>query len=134
METTRGPRWPCIARLITRQVSSQLTFGSREGVQYTSYQVSSQLAFCLGEEVQIVFQDGSHGGHLGFPIRTVLAIFDLQVILILPTQFQVNWPLASKEVQYRFSRLRLLGPSWISDRNDFCYFDLQIAPILPTKF
>ena len=35
------------------------------------------------------FQDG---GHLGFPIRTILAIFDLQVTPMLPTKYQVNWP------------------------------------------
>ena len=38
------------------------------------------------------FQDGSYGGHLGIPIRMILAIFDLQVILMLPIEFQVNWP------------------------------------------
>ena len=31
------------------------------------------------------FQDGGHGGHLGFLIGTILAIFDLQVNLMLPT-------------------------------------------------
>ena len=36
------------------------------------------------------FQDGGHGGHLGFQIRTILAIFDLQVTLMLPTQFRVK--------------------------------------------
>ena len=34
---------------------------------------------------KIDFQDGCHGGHLGFLIGTILAIFDLQVILMLPT-------------------------------------------------
>ena len=29
------------------------------------------------EEAKIDFQDGSHGGHFGFPIGTILAIFDL---------------------------------------------------------
>ena len=38
------------------------------------------------------FQDGDHGGHLGFPIGTILAIFDLPVILMLPTKFRGNWP------------------------------------------
>ena len=38
------------------------------------------------------FQDGDHGGHLGFPISMILAIFDLQVTLMLPTKFGVNWP------------------------------------------
>ena len=39
---------------------------------------------------KIDFQDGSHGGHLGFPIGMILAIFDLQVTPMLPTKFQVN--------------------------------------------
>ena len=30
-----------------------------------------------GEEAKIDFQEGGHGGHLGFPIGTTLAIFDL---------------------------------------------------------
>ena len=38
---------------------------------------------------KIDFQDG---GHLGFPIGTILAIFDLQVTPMLPTKYQVNWP------------------------------------------
>ena len=36
------------------------------------------------------FQGGSNVGHLGFPIGTILAIFDLLVTLMLPTKFQVN--------------------------------------------
>ena len=40
----------------------------------------------------IDFQDGRHGGHLGFMIRRILAIFDLQVTPMLPTKFLVNWP------------------------------------------
>ena len=41
--------------------------------------------FSSGEEAKNRFQDGCHGGHLGFLIRTILAIFDLQVTLMLPT-------------------------------------------------
>ena len=48
--------------------------------------------FGSGEDAKIDFQDGHHGGHFGFPIRTILAIFDLQVIQMLPTKFRVNWP------------------------------------------
>ena len=36
------------------------------------------------------FQDCGHGGHLGFRIRTILAIFDLQVTKMLPTKFRVT--------------------------------------------
>ena len=34
---------------------------------------------------------------LGFPIRTILAIFYLQDTPMLPTKFQVNWPFGSGE-------------------------------------
>ena len=69
---------------------------------------------------KIDFQDAGRSGQLGFPIGTVLAIFDVQVSHMLPTKFQVNWPFWSEEeAKKRFSRLR---PSWISDRNAFSYF------------
>ena len=41
---------------------------------------------------KIDFQDGGDCGHLGFQIRTILAIFDLQVTPMLPTKYGVNWP------------------------------------------
>ena len=77
----------------------------------------------LGEEAKIDFQDGCHGGHLGFPIGTILAIFDLQITPMLPSKFGVNWPFGSgEEAKNRFSRWRPWRPSWISDRHDFSYF------------
>ena len=49
---------------------------------------------------KIDFQDG---GHLGFPIGMILAIFDLQVTLMLPSKFGVNWPFGSgEEAKNRF--------------------------------
>ena len=71
---------------------------------------------------KIDFQDGCHGGHLGFPIGTILAIFDLQVTPMLPSKFGVNWRFGSEEAKNRFSRWQPWRPSWISDRNDFSYF------------
>ena len=54
---------------------------------------------------KIDFQDGRHGGHLGFLIGRILAIFDLQVTLMLPIEFQVSWPFGSgEETKNRFSR------------------------------
>ena len=53
---------------------------------------------------KIDFQNGHHGSHLGFLIRTILAIFDLQVKPILPTKFRVNWPFGSGGAKNRFSR------------------------------
>ena len=79
----------------------------------------------IGHSVQekkrkIDFQDGCHGGHLGFPISTILTIFDLQVTLMLPSKSGVNWPFGpGKEAKNRFSRWR---PSWISDWHNFSYF------------
>ena len=69
---------------------------------------------------KIDFQDGCHGGHLGFPIGMIFAIFDLQVTPMLPSKFGGNWPFGSgEEAKNRFSRWRLWRPSWISDRHDF---------------
>ena len=63
------------------------------------------------------FQDG---GHLGFPISKILAIFDPKDTPMLPSKFGVNWPFGSgEEEKKRFSRWR---PCWISDRHDFSYF------------
>ena len=42
------------------------------------------------EKRKIDFQDGGHGGHLGFLIRRILVIFDPQVTLMLPNKFRVN--------------------------------------------
>ena len=72
---------------------------------------------------KIDFQDGSQGGHPGFPIGTILAIFHLQVTPMLPNKFRVNWPFGSgEEVKNRFSRWRPWQLSWISNRKDFSYF------------
>ena len=56
------------------------------------------------------FQYGRTGGHLGFPIGMILAIFDLQVTPMLPTKFGVNWPFGSgEETKNRFSDGFLIG-------------------------
>ena len=71
---------------------------------------------------KIDFQDGCHGSHLGFPIGTILAIFDLQVILMVPSKFGVNWPFGSgEEAKNRFSRWLPWRLSWISDQHNFSY-------------
>ena len=36
---------------------------------------------------KIYYQDGGHGGLLKFPIGLILAMFDQQVVPILPTKF-----------------------------------------------
>ena len=67
------------------------------------------------------FQDSGHGGHLGFPIGTTLAIFDLQITPMRPTMFKFNRPFASgEESKNRFSRWR--------PRKDFSYFWSKKSP------
>ena len=52
---------------------------------------------------KIDFQDGHQGDHLEFSTEMLLATFDLQVALILPTKFRVNRFFNSGvEVQNRF--------------------------------
>ena len=74
------------------------------------------------KKVNIDFQHGCLGNHFGFPIRMILDIFDLQVTLILPIKFWVNWPYCSEEIQNRFSSWLLWWPYWISNLNKFSYF------------
>ena len=70
--------------------------------------------FSLGEEAKNRFS---------FPSVMILAIFDLQIITMLPTKFRVNRPFMSEEeAKNRFSRWPPWRPSWISDREDFSYF------------
>ena len=101
----------------------------------TKFQVNWLLGLREEAKKKKDFQDGHHGGHLGFPISRILAVLGLQVTLILPTKFGVNWPFGSgNKVKNRFSRWLPWQPSWISDRNDLAIFDLQVTPMLPTKF
>ena len=81
------------------------------------------------------FQDGHHGGHLGFLISRILAIFDLQVTLMLPTKFGVNWPFGSgDEVKNRFQDGRHGGHLGFTIGTNLAIFDLQVTPMPPTKF
>ena len=71
---------------------------------------------------KIDFQDGGHCSHLGFLIGMILAIFDLQVTLMLPTKFRVNWHDGlGEEGKNRFSRWPPWRPSFIYNQHDFSY-------------
>ena len=81
------------------------------------------------------FQDGRQGGHFGFLIETSFATFDLQITPMLPTEFQVNWPFGSGvEAKNRISRWPPRRSSWISDRNNFSFFDIQVTPCFLPSF
>ena len=64
----------------------------------------------------------------------ILAIFDLQVILMVPTKFRVNWPFGSGEAKNRFSKWPPGGHLGFPIRMLLAIFDLQLNPMLPTKF
>ena len=84
---------------------------------------------------KIDFQDGGHGGHLGFPIGTILAIYDLQVILMLPSKFGVNWPFGSgEEEKIDFQDGRHGGHLGFPIGKILATFDLQVTLMLPSKF
>ena len=79
---------------------------------------------------KIDFQDGRHCG-LGFLIGTSSFLSTSHPDASYQV-FGVNWPFGSgEEVKNRFSRW---WPSWISDPNDFSYFDLLVTLMLPVKF
>ena len=82
----------------------------------TKFQVN--WAFGSEEVRKIDFQNGSRGSHLGFPIGTILAIFDLQVT---PSFKSIGLSVHEKKRKHRLSRWPP-WPSWIADRNDFIYF------------
>ena len=75
--------------------------------------------------------DGLHGSHLGFLIGMILAILDLQVTPMLPTKFQVIWPLGSgEEAKNRFSIWLHLG---FPIRMILALFDLPVTLMRPTN-
>ena len=53
--------------------------------------------------------DIQDGGHLGYPIGTILAIFDLQVTTMLPSKFGVKWPFGSGEAKISFSKMMAMA-------------------------
>ena len=54
-------------------------------------------------KVKIDSQNGGSGVNFGFLIETILATFNLQVVLILPTNFRVDWPFYSEDGGHRTS-------------------------------
>ena len=83
---------------------------------------------------KIAFQDGGHGGHLGFP-STILSIFYLQVTPMLPSKFGVNWPFGSGvEAKIDFQDGGHDGHLGFPIGTILAICDLQVTPMLPTKY
>ena len=52
---------------------------------------------------------------IGFPNGTISAIFDLQVIPMLPSKFGVNWPLSSgEEVKKYIFKMAAILDFWLA--------------------
>ena len=62
------------------------------------------------EKSKIGFQDGGYGGHFGFPIGKILAIFHLHVNLLLHCKFQLfNMAAVATILDFRLKRLKLIS-------------------------
>ena len=76
-----------------------------------------------------------NSGHFGFPISTILAIFDLQVTPLLPTKFGINSPFRSgEEVKIDFQDGGYGGHLGFRIGTILAIVDLQVTPMLPYKF
>ena len=116
-------------RFPIRMILATVDLKSPRNFQWTL----SQLPFRSGEKVQNRFSRWTPWPQSGISYRNNLRYFYLQVTPMLPTKFQVNWPFSSEEEEKnRFSRW---PPSWISELNNFSYFNIFIViPMLPTNF
>ena len=86
------------------------------------------------EDVQNKFSRWPSCWHLGFPCGTILSIFELHVIPILPIKFRVN---RFRRRANRFSKWRPQNsisrwpesrPCWIFYQNDFSHFQSASRP------
>ena len=82
------------------------------------------------------FQDGGHNGHLGFPIRTILAIFDQQVRPMLPTTHNKITGLSVQEKKHKidFQDGEQGSHLGFPMGRILAIFELQVTVMLPTKF
>ena len=84
---------------------------------------------------KIDFQDGGHCGHLGSPIGTILASFDLQVTPMLPSKFGGNWlSVQEKKRKIDFQDGGHGSHLGFPIGTILAIFNLQVPPMLPSKF
>ena len=81
---------------------------------------------------KIDFQDGGHGGHLGFRIGTILAIFYLQSTLMIPSKFGVSVQEKKRKIDFQDGGHG--GHLGFLIGTILAIFDLQVTPMLPTKY
>ena len=51
------------------------------------------------------FQDGRHGGHLGYLNRRILAILNLCVTVMTPIKFHLNWTGFGRRCQFKMATM-----------------------------
>ena len=91
------------------------------------------IGVSVQEKKRIIdFQDFSHGGCLGFPIGTILAIFDHQVSrCFLPSFKSIGLFVQEKKAKIDLNDDGYFG---FSMATVLAIFYLQVTPMLPTKF
>ena len=91
------------------------------------------IGFWVQEKKQkIDFQDGHHGGHLGFLIGMILAIFDLQVTPMLPSKFGLSIQEKKQKIDFQDGcHGSHLG---FPIGTILAIFDLLVTQMLPSKF
>ena len=92
-------------------------------------------SFGSGVEAIIDFQDGCHGSHLGFPIGKILAIF----IYKSPQCFLASLESNGLSVQEKKRKIDFQdghhgGQLEFLIGMILAIFDLQVTPMLPSKF
>ena len=86
------------------------------------------MPFCYGEEQKIDCQDGGHGGHIGSPIRTILAILIYKSPrCFLPSFKSIGLTVQEKKrkIDFQDGRLEPIGKI-------LAIFDLRVTRMLST--
>ena len=100
-----------------------------------SYRFESTCLSVQEKRRKIDFQDGCHGGHLGYPTGTNLAFFDLQVTPMSPTSLEsIGLSVQEKKLNIDFQDGGHGGHLGFLIRTILAIFDLQVTLMLPTKF
>ena len=86
---------------------------------------------------KINFQDGCHGGHLGFPIGTILANFDFsykspRCLLVSLESIGLSVPEEKRKIDFQDGSHG--GHLGFPIGTILAIFDLQVTPMLPTKY
>ena len=104
------------------QISDQNNFSNSEPLSFWCCQ-SSLGSTCITVWEEMSFEE-FQDGHLRCWNGMYLAVLNLHVSPMPPTKFQLN-PIyrSGEDVFSRFSRWPLSRPSWISEWNDFSWYE-----------